>query len=159
MDFEIRTAEEKDIPLLIDFVKKLADYEKMSDEVIADEEIYRKSFFGNVRFANAVIGYFDNKPVGIAIYFFNFSTFIGKPGLYLEDLFILPEMRGKGFGKKLLKHLAKIAVDNDCGRFEWSVLDWNESAINFYKSLGAIPMDEWTVFRLTDEKLNNLAKD
>lgn len=159
MDFVIKKAEEKDIPILIEFVKKLAEYEKLSHEVTATEEIYRDSFFGKEKSAHAVIGFYENKPVGIAIYFFNFSTFIGRPGLYLEDLFVLHEMRGKGFGKKLLLHLAKIAAEKNCGRFEWSVLDWNKPAIDFYKSLGAVPMDEWTVFRLTEDEIKKLAKD
>ena len=158
MNFVIKQAEEKDIPILIDFVKRLAEYEKLSKEMVATEGIYRDSFFGKEKFAHAVIGYYEDKPVGIAIYFFNFSTFIGRPGLYLEDLFVLPELRGKGFGKKLLIYLSKIAVEKRCGRMEWSVLDWNEPAIEFYKSLGAIPMDEWTVFRLTGDNLKKLAK-
>lgn len=158
-ELKIIKAEKKDAGLLLNFIKQLAEYEKMLDEVTATEELLEKTVFGPDSKTEAVIGYYNDKPVGFAIYFYNFSTFVGKPGLYLEDLFVIPEMRGKGFGKTLLKHLAQIAVEKDCGRFEWSVLDWNEPAIKFYKSLGAVPMDEWTVYRLTGEPLKKLAED
>ena len=152
----IRIAEEKDISLIFNFIKDLAEYEKLSDTVIANEETIFNSIFVK-KSAEVVIAEYDGTPVGFAVFFHNFSTFIGKPGLYLEDLFVKPEFRGKGFGKALLVYLAKLAVERDCGRFEWSVLNWNTPAIEFYKSLGAKPMDEWTVFRLSGLELNKLA--
>ena len=117
----------------------------------------KKYLFGEKRFAEVLIADFDNQPVGFALFFHNYSTFVGKPGIYLEDLFVQPEMRGKGIGKKLFLELIKIAKDRNCGRVEWSVLNWNTPAIDFYKSMGAVPMDEWTVYRLTGDKINKLA--
>ena len=121
------------------------------------EEILRQSLFGSRRAAEVLLGYSSDQPVAFAVFFHNFSTFLGRPGLYLEDLFVIPEMRGKGFGKAMLVELARIARERNCGRFEWSVLDWNKPAIDFYKALGAVPMDEWTIFRVTGEALKRLA--
>ncbi len=146
--FNIRKAQKEDAALVLDFIKQLAVYEKMIDEVVANEETLSKFLFSDNPFAHVVIGEFNNEPVGFALFFTNFSTFLGRPGIFLEDLFVKPEHRGKGFGKALLAFLAKLATANNFGRVEWSVLNWNEPAISFYKSLGAIPMDEWTVFAL-----------
>lgn len=154
--FTIKQAEEKDLPLLISFIKKIAEYEKLSHEVIATEEILRESLFGKKPSAEVVFGYFGNEPAAYAVYFYNFSTFIGKKGLYLEDLFVLPELRGKGIGKKMLLYLIQKASDENCGRMEWAVLDWNEPAINFYKSLGAKSMDEWTIFRIDEAAMKKV---
>lgn len=156
--FTIRFAEEKDVPLILQFIKGLAEYEKLSHEVVATEDILRKSLFKQ-KAAEVIIGEYHNEPVGFALFFHNFSTFLGRPGLYLEDLFIIPEMRGKGFGKTMLSFLAKIAVDRNYGRFEWWCLDWNQPSIEFYKSIGAVPMDEWTTFRVTGKELEDLAKE
>jgi GNAT superfamily N-acetyltransferase len=156
-DFKIRQATEKDVPLLLWFIRQLAEYERMSNEAVLTEEILRHSLFGPHPVAEALLGHLGDQPVAFAVFFYNFSTFLGRPGMYLEDLFVVPEMRGKGFGRAMLVELAKIAREQKCGRFEWAVLDWNESAINFYKSLGAIPMDEWTIFRVTGEALDRLA--
>ncbi|MGD8779461.1 MAG: GNAT family N-acetyltransferase [Ignavibacteria bacterium] len=153
----IRKAEKKDSEIILYFINQLAKYEKLEHEVEATEELIEKNIFGEGSNVEALICYRDDKPVAFAVYFYNFSTFLAKPGLYLEDIFVLPEMRGKGIGKKMLTHIAKIAVEKGCGRFEWAVLDWNEPAINFYKSIGAVPMDEWTIFRLTGEPLLRLA--
>ena len=157
MSLQIRKATEADVPLIAWFIRQLADYERMLDETVMTEEILRESLFGSRASAEVVLGYYQDKPVGFAVFFHNFSTFLGRPGLYLEDLFVIPEMRGKGFGRALLVHLAKIARERNCGRFEWTVLDWNESAIQFYKNLGAIPMNEWMIFRVTGEALDRLA--
>ncbi|MDW7693858.1 GNAT family N-acetyltransferase [Flammeovirgaceae bacterium SG7u.111] len=157
-NFEIRNATAADAPLVLDYIKRLAKYEKMLDEVEATEELVIKNVFEK-KYAEVVIAELDGKPVGFALFFHNYSTFVGKPGLYLEDVFVDVEHRGKGFGKKLLAHLAQIAMERDCGRMEWSVLDWNEPSINFYKSLGTVPMDEWTVFRLVGDSLKDLAKE
>jgi len=155
---EIRRATENDIPLLFSFIKELAEYEKLSGEVTATEKNLRESLFGSRPAAEALFGYWDNKPVGFAVFLHNFSTFLGRPGLYLEDIYVKPEYRGKGIGRALLVYLASLARERGCGRMEWAVLDWNESAIKFYKGLNAVPMDEWTVFRLTGEALDNLAR-
>jgi len=152
-ELTIKQAEEKDIPLLLSFIKKIAAYEKLLHEVVVTEEILRESLFGQKPGAEVVFGYLENEPVAYAVYFYNFSTFIGKKGLYLEDLFVLPELRGKGIGKKMLLHLIQKASDEKCGRMEWAVLDWNKPAISFYKSLGAKPMGEWTVFRMNEETI------
>jgi len=152
----IKQAVEEDVPLILFFIKKIAEYEKLSHEVIVTEEILKESLFGNKPSAEVVFGYLENKPVAYAIYFYNFSTFIGKKGLYLEDLFVLPELRGEGIGKKILLHLVQKASEENCGRMEWAVLDWNESAINFYKSLGAKAMDEWTTFRMDETAIRKL---
>ncbi len=156
--FKIRFAEEKDIKLILDFIKELADYEKLLHEVVATEEILMESLFVR-RAAEVIIGEHDGEPVGFALFFHNFSTFLGRPGIYLEDLYVRPEMRGKGYGKTLLSFLAKLAIERNCGRFEWWCIDWNEPSINFYKSIGAVPMDEWTVYRVHNEALINLANE
>lgn len=154
----LRTATREDVGLILDFIKQLADYEKMSDDVVADEATLRASLFEGRQVAEVVIASSDGTPAGFALFFHNFSTFLGRSGIYLEDLFVLPEMRGKGIGQVLLSHLAKIAVERGCGRLEWSVLDWNVDAIRFYERLGARPMDEWTVYRVTGEALEELAE-
>lgn len=153
----IRDAKESDIKVLLNLIKEIAEYEKMSDQVIATEETLRESIFKNNR-ANALILEVDNKEIGYCIYFYNFSTFIGRSGLYIEDIFIKKEYRGRGFGNEIFKFLAKKAKDEELKRIEWSCLNWNEASIKFYKSLGAIPMDEWTVYRLTEDKINKLAE-
>jgi len=156
-DFEIRPASEDDVPIILSFIKELAEYERLSHEVIATEDTLRECLFGERRFAEVVIGYYGNDPVGFALFFYNFSTFLSKPGIYLEDLYVKPEFRRRGYGRALLLYLARLAKERGCGRFEWSALDWNEPAINFYKNLGAVPMDEWTVYRVTGETLSRLA--
>lgn len=153
----IKKAEAADTALILSFIKQLAEYERMLNEVEATEELLKETLFGDRPSAEVLIAYYEDQPAGIAIYFYNFSTFVGRPGLYLEDLFVKPELRGLGIGKQLLIYLAKIAREKKCGRFEWSVLDWNEPAINFYKSLGAVAMNEWTVFRLDGKGLDKLA--
>jgi len=157
-NFTIKKAEEKDIAAILAFIKKLADYEKLSHQVTATEELLKESLFGPNSVAECLIGYYKNEPVCFALYFYNFSTFLGKPGLYLEDLFVLPEFRGNGFGKAMLIYLAKLAVERGCGRFEWAVLDWNEPALKFYKSLGAESHNEWVIHRVSGEALYKLAK-
>ena len=157
-DFVIKKATIEDAETIYNFIYQLAEYEKLTEEVTTNAEELKKILFAENTHVHIIIAFYKNKPVGFALYFYNFSTFKGKTGLYLEDLFVLPEMRGKGFGKMLLLELAKIAKDNNCARFEWSVLNWNKPAIDFYKSLGAKPMDEWTVFRLTDDGINKLIK-
>jgi GNAT superfamily N-acetyltransferase len=156
-DFEIKPTTIDDVPLILSFIQKLADYEKLSHEVIATEESLREVLFGAHRYAETVIAYDQNKPVGFALFFYNFSTFLGKPGIYLEDLFVDPEQRGKGFGKALLVYLARLVQERNYGRFEWSVLNWNTPSIQFYESLGAVPLKEWTMYRLTGEALQKLA--
>ena len=159
MSFRIRKANETDVPVIVDFIRQLAEYERLSHEAVMTEETVLQSLFGARPSAEVLLGYSEGKPVAFAVFFHNFSTFLGRPGLYLEDLFVIPEMRGKGFGRAMLVELAKIARDRNCGRFEWSVLDWNESAIQFYKNLGAVPMSEWTIFRVTGEALERLANE
>ena len=155
--FTIRHAAESDVPLILWFVKELAKYEKLSHEVRATEDDFRQYLFGEKQFAEVVIGEYHSEPVSYALYFYNFSTFLGKPGLYLEDLYVKPDVRGKGFGKALLAYLARLAVDQKCGRYEWAVLDWNEPSINFYESLGATLMKEWIITRVKGENLLKLA--
>ncbi len=154
---KIRETSEEDCSLILSFIKDIAEYEKMSDEVIATEESLRESIFKNKR-AEVVILELDEKDIGYALYFYNFSTFIGKSGLYLEDIFIKKEARGKGIGKEVFKFLVKKAKEEGCKRMEWACLDWNESSIKFYKSLGAVPMDDWTIYRLTEKEINRLSK-
>ena len=156
-EFIIRKATEIDTELIFDLIKKLAVYEKMENDVVASVEQLKENIFKN-NFAEVVNAEENSKPVGFALYFFNFSTFLGKPGLYLEDLYVEEDCRGKGYGKKLLLHLVKIAKEKNCGRMEWSVLDWNEPSIKFYESLGAKGMDEWTVYRLDSETMDQLTK-
>ncbi|AZI67906.1 GNAT family N-acetyltransferase [Kaistella daneshvariae] len=155
--FNIRKATPDDTPTIFDLIKKLAVYEKMENEVITSVEELRENIFTK-NFSKVLLVEEEGKPVGFALYFFNFSTFVGKPGLYLEDLFVEPEYRGKGYGKKLFVELAKIALKENCGRMEWSVLNWNTPAIEFYKSLQAKPMDEWTVYRLDQKRIADLAE-
>ena len=156
-DFQIRKADKKDVSLILDFIRKLAEYEKLSHEVVASEENLEKYLFGDKKAAEVVIAYHKDLPVGFALYFFSFSTFLAKPGIYLEDLFVLEEERGKGYGKALLIYLARLAVEKGYGRLEWAVLDWNEPAIKFYKSLGAKMLDDWIVNRVTGKTLTQLA--
>lgn len=154
---EIRPATEDDVPLILSFIGELAEYEKLSHEVVATEETLRQSLFGERRVAEVLLGHVGGEPAAFALFFHNFSTFLGRPGIYLEDLFVRPRFRGSGFGKAMLTHLARLAVERGCGRLEWWVLDWNEPAIRFYEKLGAEPMDEWTVYRLTGGALDKLA--
>lgn len=149
MPFQIRPAREGDEALILGFIKGIAEYEKLSHQVQATEEAITKHLFGPNPSAACLLAFETDTPIGFALYVHNFSTFVCKPGIYLEDLFILPEYRGKGYGKKLLLHLVEFARRNDYGRVEWSVLDWNQPAIDFYKRLGAKPMDEWTVMRIS----------
>lgn len=154
----IRPATEEDVPLLLELIRELAEYEKLSHEVVADEEILRRNLFGDGhRGAEAVIAMADGEPTGFALFFHNFSTFLGRPGIYLEDLYVRPEYRSAGVGRALLAHLARLAVERGCGRLEWWVLDWNEPAIGFYEKLGAEAMDDWTVYRVAGEALERLA--
>jgi GNAT superfamily N-acetyltransferase len=155
--FEIKPAAISDVPLILSFIKELAEYEKLSHEVVATEDILRETLFGNKAHAEVIIGYLNSLPVSFALFFHNFSTFLGRPGIYLEDLFVKPEVRGQGIGLKMLKYLSHLAKERKCGRLEWWVLDWNDTAIAFYKKLGAKAMDEWTVYRMTGEALENLA--
>lgn len=155
----IRPAVEADAPLVLALIRELAEYERLAGEVTATEADIRDALFGPAPSAEAVIAEAEEQPVGFALFFHNFSTFAGKRGLYLEDLYVRPEHRGRGIGRRLLRHLARIARDRGCHRFEWSVLDWNEPAIRFYRRLGAVPMDDWTVCRLTGAALDRLADD
>jgi GNAT superfamily N-acetyltransferase len=157
-NFEIRFATEEDTKIILEFVKELAEYEKLSNEVVATEEILYNSLFIKKQ-AEVIIGEYNGEPVGFALFFHNFSTFLGKANLYLEDLYVKPQMRGLGFGKSLLSALARIAVERDCGRLDWWCLNWNEPSIKFYKKMGAIPMDEWTVFRVQNQALEKLSKE
>ena len=152
-----RFAEAADTPLILNFIKALAEYEKMADLVVADEALLRDQLFQK-RNAEVIFAMEDGKEVGFALFFHNFSTFLGRAGLYLEDLYVLPEFRGKGYGKALLQKLAAIAVERGCGRMEWWCLDWNRPSIDFYRALGAEPMSDWTVYRLTGETLTNMAQ-
>ena len=154
---KIKMAQISDVPLILQFIRELAEYEKLLHEVVATEEILRETLFGEKPVAEVVIGYAEGLPAGFALFFHNFSTFLGRPGIYLEDLYVKPEFRGRGFGQQLLSYLAKLAKERNCGRLEWWVLDWNEPSIKFYKNLGAVPMDEWTVFRVTGNALDELA--
>lgn len=153
----IRTATPADLPVIVQLIRDLAEYEKLAHAVDLDEAKLRDHLFGPRPYAEVLLAEDAGAVVGFALFFHNYSTFRGKPGIYLEDLFVIPAARGKGFGKLLLVELAKLAVARDCARVEWSVLNWNEPSINFYKSLGAMPMDEWTVYRLTDGALRKLA--
>jgi GNAT superfamily N-acetyltransferase len=157
MSLRIVPATESDAPLVLGFIRKLAEYEKMSQQVVATEANIRQHVFGVNPAAEVLLAYWDEKPVGFALYFRDFSTFLGQPGIYLEDLFVEPERRGKGIGKALLARLARIAVERGYGRLQWSVLDWNAPSIEFYRSLGAAPLEEWTAYRLSGEALHRLA--
>jgi len=157
-DFNLRFAEEKDSQLVLEFIKKLADYEKRLSEVIASEADIRESIFKN-KYAEAIIGEYKKVPVGFAIFFHNFSTFLGKPGIYIEDIFVDQKMRGMGFGSIMFTFFAKLAVERKCGRVEWSVLTWNEPSIKFYEKLGAAPKSEWMLYKLSGEALSSLARE
>ena len=152
-----RNAERSDTPLILQFIKKLADYENMSDEVVADEKTLESWIFDKQK-AEVIFALVDGREVGFALFFHNFSTFLGRAGIYLEDLYVDPEYRGRGCGKALLKKLASIAVERGCGRLEWWCLDWNKPSIEFYLSMGAQPMSDWTVYRITGDTLKNLAE-
>lgn len=154
---KIRYANENDISLILDFIRQLAVYEKMLDEVVATEDLLKEWLFER-KVAEVIFVMEDDIEVGFALFFHNFSTFLGKAGIYLEDLFVKPEYRGKGYGKALIKKLASIAAERNCGRLEWSCLDWNQPSIDFYLSLGAEAMDEWTVYRVTGDTLKKLAE-
>ena len=152
-----RFADENDCSVILAFIRALADYEKMTDQVIATEELLKEWIFEKKK-AEVLFVCEGEKEVGFALFFHNFSTFLGRAGIYLEDLFVLPEYRGRGYGKALLKELAQITVERGCGRLEWACLDWNQPSIDFYRSLGAVPMDEWTTYRLTGDTLLEMAK-
>lgn len=153
----IRFAQPKDSGLVLEFIRDLAEYEKLSHEVTTSESQLRDSLFTEQSPARVLLGFLNDNPAAFALYFYNFSTFLGRRGIFLEDLFVKPVYRGRGIGKAMLTALSRIAVAENCGRLEWSVLDWNEPAIGFYRNLGAVSMDEWTTFRLTGESLSNLA--
>ena len=156
-EFIIEPARPADVPLILSLIQELAEYEQLSHEVTATDERLHDALFGSTPVAHAVIAREGSEPAGFALYFFNFSTFLAKPGLYLEDLFVRPAWRKRGLGRLLLAHLARIAVDRGCGRMEWSVLNWNETALRVYRSIGAAPLSEWTVQRLVDQPLLDLA--
>lgn len=155
--FNFRFAKRQDVPLILKFICELAEYEKMLDEVVADEAMLEDWLFDKEK-AEVIFACLDDKEIGFALFFHNFSTFLGRAGLYLEDLYVLPEYRGNGYGKALLKKLAAIAIERQCGRLEWCCLDWNQPSIDFYLSLGAEPMSDWTTYRITGKTLNDLAK-
>jgi GNAT superfamily N-acetyltransferase len=156
-DFTIKAATEADVPLVLRLIKALAAYEKLAEAVVATEQGLRDALFGERRYAEVVIGCAGREPAGFALYFHNFSTFRGAPGVYLEDLYVEPQWRGQGLGRLLLAHVARVAVERGCHRVEWMVLDWNDPAIHFYRRLGARAMDDWTLYRLAGEELHRLA--
>jgi GNAT superfamily N-acetyltransferase len=156
-ELQIRPAQVEDVQIILQLIRDLATYERAPDDVTATEEQLVDVLFGEKPAAEVLLAFEGQSPVGFAVFFYNFSTWLGRPGLYLEDLFVKPEKRGKGYGRALLVHLAKIAERRGCGRMEWAVLDWNEPAIKFYRALGAKPMHEWTVFRLTGDTIATLA--
>ena len=153
-----RSAERKDVPLILSFIRALAEYERMADQVVADEATLEEWLFDRNK-AEVIFAVLEGREVGFALFFHNFSTFLGRAGLYLEDLFVLPDYRGRGVGKAILKRLAALAVERGCGRLEWWCLDWNEPSIAFYRSLGAEPMSDWTVYRIAGETLQDLAEE
>jgi GNAT superfamily N-acetyltransferase len=155
----IRAATREDVAVIAELIRGLARYEKLDQEVVMTEEVLATGLFGERPYAEVVLAEDEGRPVGFALFFHNFSTFLGRPGIYLEDLFVVPEQRGQGIGRALLAHLARLAVERGCGRLEWSVLDWNSDAIGFYERLGARPNSEWTVYRLTGEALSGLARE
>ena len=158
MSLTIRPGTREDIPLILWFIHALASYERLEDEVVASAELLEKNLFGNDPYARTLIADWDGTPAGFALYFYNFSTFLGKPGIYLEDLIVKPDFRGFGIGKSLLQRLANLAIEQDCGRLDWAVLDWNEPAIQFYKKLGAKALTEWTGYRLSGDALATFAE-
>ena len=155
-EIRVARAEESQVPLILSFIRKLAEYERLSHKVSVDEELLQKSLFGPHPAAEVVIAYWGEEPAGFAVYFHNFSTFAGRPGIYLEDLFVEPAFRAKGIGKSLLVYLARLAEERGCARLDWSVLDWNEPAKGFYRKLGAEPLEDWTTYRLSGAELKNL---
>lgn len=157
MTVSIRSATPADVPLIRELIEGLAEYERLRHECVATDERLQATLFGPRPYAEVIIADVDGVAAGFALFFHNYSTFLARPGIYLEDLFVRPHLRGHGVGKSLLQHLAALAVQRDCGRLEWSVLDWNEDAIGFYRALGARPQDEWTVFRVTGDALTRLA--
>lgn len=159
MTLAIRPAERADVPVIAELIHGLARFEKMEDQVTMTEERLADNLFGDHPYAETLIAEVDGSPVGFALFFHNFSTFLAQPGIYLEDLFVLPEQRGRGIGRALLKELARLAVERGCGRLEWAVLDWNRDAIGFYERLGARPNAEWTVYRLAGESLTALGRE
>ena len=159
LTLRIRAAEPADVPLIADLIRQLAKFEKLEDEVVLTEELLRAGLFGPRPYAETVIAEEDGKPIGFALFFHTFSTFLARPGIYLEDLFVLADHRGRGVGRALLAHLAQLAVERGCGRLEWAVLNWNQDAIRFYERLGARPNSEWTVYRLTGEALSALGRE
>ncbi|GAA0564369.1 GNAT family N-acetyltransferase [Rheinheimera aquimaris] len=157
-DINIRLATPEDVPTILAFIQGLAEYEKLADQVVATEDNLKHTLFGDKRYAEVVIAEYNQQAAGFALFFHNYSTFLAKPGIYLEDLFVLPDFRGKGLGKVLLSYLAKLAVERDCGRLEWSVLDWNQPAIDFYQAQGATMLHDWRINRVTGENLKALAQ-
>ena len=157
--FHIKTATPGEVGLVLAFIKGLAEYEQMADEVAATEDDLQETLFGPEAVAKAIIGYSQDEPAGFALYFYHYSTFTGRPSLYLEDIFVLPGWRGRGLGRQLMGYLARIAIDRKCRRVEWSVLDWNQPAIDFYKGLGAGPVNGWTTYRLAGLELKKLAQE
>jgi GNAT superfamily N-acetyltransferase len=153
----LRSATRDDVPVIAELIRGLARFEKLEQEVVMTDELLAAGLFGDRPYAEVVLAEDDGRPVGFALFFHNFSTFLGRPGIYLEDLFVLPEQRGRGIGRMLLAHLARLAVERGCGRLEWAVLDWNRDAIKFYERLGARPNSDWTVYRLTGDALTGLA--
>lgn len=158
-NFIIRPAAESDAATIFSLINELADYERLTHEVVATEDDIRRSLFGERPFAEALIGEYEKTPISFALFFYNFSTFIGKPGIYLEDLYVKPEYRSRGFGRRMLVHIARLALKRNCGRFEWSVLHWNTPAIATYDKLNAKPMKEWILYRLTGQALVELAEE
>jgi GNAT superfamily N-acetyltransferase len=158
MPLAIHAARPEDVPVILRFIRELAEYEREPDAVVATEALIHTALFGENHVAYGLVARLDDTPVGFAIYFFNFSTWLGRPGLYLEDLYVAPASRGAGVGRALLSQLARIAIDKRCGRMEWAVLDWNEPAINFYRALGARAQDQWTAYRLTGTALEDVAR-
>ncbi len=154
---QLRFAQDKDTAVILGFIRELAEYEDLLDEVSATEDILKEALFTK-KAAEVILAEFDGEPVGFALFFHNFSTFLGKAGLYLEDLYVKPDMRGRGVGKVMLSFLARLAMERKCGRLEWSVLDWNKPSIEFYKSMGAVPMEDWTIYRITGRSLKELGE-
>ena len=155
---DLRKAKKEDVSQILEFIKALAEYERMSDEVMTTEETLRKTLFGGKSYAEVILAELNGKAVGFALFFHNYSTFVSKPGLYLEDIFVCPDYRGMGIGKSMMKYLARLAVERDCGRFEWSCLNWNKPSLEFYRSLGAVTMDDWVILRVDGEKLLKMAE-